>query len=89
MEAIGYGVIIGGLIGLGMFSGMWLMQKVKSSPNWVPFASLFDKGEEAEIMKAARVKPSNYDEPPKTAEEYHRNYERDGYHEELMREKRT
>ena len=84
MEAIGYGIIIGALIGLGMFVGGILVLQVKAMPNWQPFNFLNDKKEEEEIIKAGkRVKPSNYDEPPATAEEYHAKYERDGFHEEL------
>lgn len=88
MESIGYGVIIGFLIGVGMFAGFWLCLQVKSSPGWQPFSFLHDKGEEEEIMKAGRVKPANYDEPPKTAEEWQAKYQRDGYHEDLVHEKR-
>ncbi len=83
MEAIGYGIIIGVLIGLGIFAGACLILKVQKTPDWQPFSFLTDKSEEEKIMTAGKVKPANYDEPPQTAEEYHQNYKRDGFAEEL------
>lgn len=86
MTAIGYGIIIGALIGIGMFVGAWVALKLKASPNWQPFSQLFGKGnEEEEIMQAAQriSQPANYDEPPGTAEEEASKYKRRSAHEEL------
>ena len=83
MESIGYGIIIAALIGIAQFGGLWLGIKAKGTSVFQPFNFLNDKREEEEIMQAAKVKPANYDEPPKTAEEYQAKYSRDGFHEEL------
>ena len=94
MTAIGYGIIIGGLIGLlsfiSLIAGAALMLKVKNIPNWQPFDFLGPKEgdgradkEREKIMQAGRVKPANYDGPPRTAEEFHADFKRDGFHEEL------
>lgn len=88
MEAIGYGIIIGALIALGIVAGALLVLQVKAVPNWKPFDFLRDKGEEEEIMKAAKIKPANYDGEPQTAEEYQASFKREGFHEELPSAKR-
>ncbi len=84
MEAIGYGIIIGALIALGIVAGGLLVLQIKGVPNWKPLDFLNDKGEEEEIMQAGRVKPANYDEGPTSAEEFHSpKFKRDSFHEEL------
>ncbi len=88
MEAMGYGIIIGLLMGAGMFVGLGLGIKAKGTSNWQPFDLFGGKCEEEQIMQAAKVKPANYDEPPGTAEEYKATHSRDGFHEELPNAKR-
>lgn len=84
MEAIGYGIIIGGLIALGIVAGGVLALQVKATPNWKPLDLFGDKDVEEKIMQAGRVKPANYDEGPDSPEAFHSlKYKRDGYAEEL------
>lgn len=83
MEAIGYGLIFGTIFLVALIAGAVLMLHVKNMPEWKPFDFLNNKDEEEKIMRADKVKPANYDEPPKSAEEYALKYKRDGFHEEL------
>ena len=77
--AILYGIIIGALIGLGMFAGAWTALKLKSNPNWKQFrvanSNGDDKRVEAEIQKGGFT-AFNLENPPETPGEMQKRFQR-------------
>ena len=77
--AILYGIIIGALIGLGMFAGAWVAMKLKSNPNWRPLKMVNsnedDKRVEEEIRRGGFT-AFNLENPPDTPGEMQKRFQR-------------
>jgi len=94
MEIV-YGIIIGALIGSGMFIGGWLTLKLKALPDWRAFRmQLPDTKENGEseasaYPSAGKFTPFNIEDtsPPKSAEEMAARFRgRNSYHEDVKRD---
>ena len=83
--AIFYGIIIGALIGLGMFAGAYMAFKLKATPQWRPF-KMMDNGDDKRVEEEIRKGWSqfNIEEPPPTADAMARRFSKT--HSEELRD---